>query len=96
MEPRFKIAATVPDAQASVHTMHCSAQALQADHPVITSGRFELRCVPGAGFEAHLELCLPQRQVLVNGAALTAEAAVDRAVAAAARELTRLEQPRGS
>jgi len=61
--------------------------ALVARHAGITSCRFALDKSAGGAFEAHLELLLPQSQVIVNGQGPDPSSALHAALEAAERRL---------
>ena len=80
----------VPDVEACVRGMHREARSLAGRYATLLAFHFGLAC-DGAQYEAHIDLHFPQHQVIVNGAAPTAERAVREAMVKAARELERLE-----
>jgi hypothetical protein len=66
------------------------ARELKARCPAGTAVRAQVR--PGRdGFEAHVELLLPQHQVIFNASAATADGAAREALARLGAELRRLE-----
>jgi hypothetical protein len=71
----------LPDAEGALRRLRQEAQQLAARYPALTGGRLDLRKDAGAGYEAHIELLFPQRQLIVNAAAPAPEIAVKAALA---------------
>ena len=91
--PYFKLEARdVPDSEAQSRRMSRELTQVTARYHAITGGRFTLAKYGGDAFEAHLELLLPQHQVIVNATAATAERAAHEAVARALAQLAVLER----
>lgn len=87
----FKISAhDLPEAKAHTRAMGRALRQLTARHSAISGARFTLgRC--GAGFEAHLELLLPQHQVIVNSASRAPAGAMHDVMARALAGLAQVE-----
>ena len=86
MPLRIDIAA--PDAEEVLPAMRESVAALARDFPELIGGRLCAdRTTPGEspvqGFEVHVELRFPQRQVIVNRSGTLAKAVLREALAAA-------------
>lgn len=62
----------------------------EAAHPRLTRCRVELHRLDGATCEAHVELLLPEHQIIVNRAHPDARAALDEALRAAEARLQAL------
>jgi len=89
--PHFKIGVRdVPDAEASARSMQSEGRRLSGRYPALTALHFELGA-SAAQFDARLDLRFPQHQVIVNATASAPDRAMREVVAAAARELVRLE-----
>lgn len=63
---------------------------LKARFPALTACRLAIEAMPGGEAEAHVDLRLPQHQVIFNVVAPDAETARARALAAAAARLAEL------
>jgi len=80
----------VPDAEATLRGMRHEAQRVAARYPALSALHFALRA-QDAAYEAHVDLRLPQHQVILNAVAATPDAAVRRAAESIVREMRRLE-----
>jgi len=65
---------------------------LNARFPAITACRLAIEAMPSGGAEAHLDIRLPQHQIILNAVGADAEAARRKALAAAAERLAALAQ----
>jgi hypothetical protein len=63
---------------------------LTARFPAITACRFTVEPMPSGESEAHLEILLPQHQIVLNEVAGDAESARRKALASAAERLAAL------
>ncbi len=63
---------------------------LAARFPAITACRFALEPMPSGETEAHLEILLPQHQIVLNEVGADAESARRKALASAAARLEAL------
>lgn len=66
------------------------AAELAARFPAITACRLAVEAMPSGEAEAHVEILLPQHQIVLNEVAADAEAARRKALAAAAARLAEL------
>jgi len=68
VNPLIRIALRdLPELQALARAACEQAKTLAQRFPGVVSCRIELeKAAPGAGFEAHVELLLPQHQIIVN------------------------------
>lgn len=65
---------------------------LAARYPAITACKLALEAMPSGDAEAHLEILLPQHQIVLNAVAANGEAARREALKAAAARLAELAQ----
>jgi hypothetical protein len=63
---------------------------LKARYPGITACRLAIEAMPSGEAEAHVDILLPQRQIIFNEVAADAAAARAKALAAAAARLAEL------
>ena len=80
----------VPDAEACVRGIRHEVRGLASRYSALSAVLFGLACDSGQ-YEAHVDLHLPQHQIIVSAAAPTTERAVHEAMTKAADALTRLE-----
>jgi len=74
MLPALKVALHgIASPEGSIRATAQEFRQLSARYPAITGGRFSLSKNGSEGFEAHVELLLPQHQVIVNTAARAQE-----------------------
>ena len=66
------------------------AAALAARYPAVTACRVTIEAMPSGEAEAHVEVLLPQHQIILNEIAGDAETARRNALAAAAARLAEL------
>ncbi|HYL25573.1 MAG TPA: hypothetical protein VEV21_14375 [Burkholderiales bacterium] len=91
--PYLKIAAhDVPDSEARIRHMARELAQLTDSYRTITAARFDLGKCDAEAFEAHLELLLPQHQIIVNASSPAPERALHEVVARALDQLALLEQ----
>lgn len=79
----------VPDVEGCVRGIRNEVHGLASRYTALTAVLFGLAC-DGGQYEAHVDLHLPQHQIIVNAAAPTTERAVLEVMTKAADELTRL------
>lgn len=90
--PYLKVTAhDVPDAEAQSRRMARELAQLTGRYSAITAARLSLGKCGAEAFEAHLELLLPQHQIIVNAAAGTPQAAVREVLARSLAQLAQLE-----
>jgi len=83
-QPIVKVALhNLSDAQRMLEPIRKAASRVFADFPDTLTCRMEIERVDGR-FEAHLEVVLPERQLILNGTDDSAAEALGRAVAATA------------
>jgi hypothetical protein len=75
----------LPDAEGALRRLRQEAQRLASRHLALTGGRLDMRKDAALGYEAHIELLFPQRQLIVNAAAPAPETALNDALAKASR-----------
>jgi hypothetical protein len=63
---------------------------LKTRYPAITACRLAVEAMPSGEAEAHVDILLPQHQIILNAVGPDAEAARARALAAAAARLSEL------
>ena len=86
MQPQLRVAVhDLPDADGALRRLRQEAQQLASRYPALTGGRLDVCKDPASGYEAHIELLFPQRQLIVNAAAPAPEAALKEALAKASR-----------
>ncbi|HET7365506.1 MAG TPA: hypothetical protein VFJ70_18210 [Burkholderiales bacterium] len=91
--PYVKLTAhDVPDVEAHSRRMSRELAQLTARYGSITGAHFTLGKCGAEAFEAHLELLLPQHEIIVNVASGAPERAVRDVVARALAELAQLER----
>jgi hypothetical protein len=80
MGPVVKVALHgLPQSESLLEPIRSAAQKLAADFPRALSCRVELERTDGA-MEAHVEVLLPQQQIIVNRAAASADVALREAL----------------
>ena len=67
-------------------------QELKSRFPAISACRLAIEAMPSGEAEAHLDIRLPQHQIILNAVGADAEAARRKALAAAAERLAALAQ----
>jgi hypothetical protein len=93
MAPCIKIAVHgLPDAEVQIRRMRAGFADLAHRYATITGGRFALARSAPEAFEAHVEILLPQHQVIVNAAAAAPERALREALSRARECLAALER----
>jgi len=63
---------------------------LKGRYPAITACRLEIELMPSGEAEAHVDILLPQHQIIFNAVGPDADAARSKALAAAAARLAEL------
>jgi hypothetical protein len=91
--PYLKIAAhDVPDGAAQSRRMARELAQLTERYSAITAARFNVGKCSAEAFQAHLELLLPQHQIIVNAASGTPQGAMRDAVTRSLAKLAELER----
>jgi hypothetical protein len=91
--PYLKLAVhDVPDAETHIRSTGRELRQLTARYSAITAARFTLGKCDAETFEAHLELLLPQHQIIVNATCWAPSGAVHDVMARALSQLAQLER----
>ena len=91
--PYLKIDAhELPDAQTHVRRTARELAQLTGRYSAITAARLTVRPCSAETFEAHLELLLPQHQIILNATGSTAQSAVRDVLGRALAQLNALER----
>jgi hypothetical protein len=91
--PYLKISVhDVTDAETHVRSIGRELKQLTGRYSAITGARLGVRSCSAEAFEAHLELLLPQHQIIVNAASSAPSRAVQDVMSRALSELARLER----
>jgi hypothetical protein len=90
--PYLKIGAhELPEGETHIRRMTRELTQLTDRYSAITAARFSVGKCGADAFEAHLELLLPQHQIIVNAASGTPQGAAHDVVARALAQLVQLE-----